>query len=508
MIFLYPYVLILSLLPLAFLWLKLVKKEDAFSKHFSTLMRQKLSLPNQGFSNRYKRLLFVLVLLLFIIALARPVQVLPTLDNEENKPALIIAVDVSKSMHAKDIYPSRLTLAMKKLTDFLVQPNHLQVGVILYAKEAYMLYPLTQESSLLSTLLQDANLSQKFAPNTNLFAALQAGESLLHSHASKQILLLSDGGAEVLRDKELNYLQSKHISLSSLLLSSKRNTSIQRLCEKSGGISVPYTWSSEDITVLLGHIQNHVTKAETFHYKLSHHKELYPYPLWLAIFFLMLLFFPLKNSMLTLFFTILFLPQVTTPLHAGLFDFWYLYQAKIDTQDRAYSQAIKSYKKLTPTPKIYYNIATLHYLKKEYMLAIENYKKALSEEKLYNAKIYYNIATAYVHLHKLSHAKEYYTKSLLLYPLKQTKENLAQVAKALKSERKNLHKAFQKLHFKPIVQNTFAKEATFSNYAVKLEKLIPSEEERWFKRTENQKFQPYLERIPTTKRSLDANLSF
>ena len=508
MTFLYPYVLMLSLLPLAFLWLKFVTNEDAFSKHFSTQMRQKLSLPTQGLSSRYKRLLFVLVLLLFIVALARPVQVLPTLDNEENKPALIIAVDVSKSMHTKDIYPTRLTLAMKKLTDFLTQANHLQVGVILYAKEAYMLYPLTQESNLLSTLLQDANLSQNFAPNTNLFAALQAGESLLHSHASKQILLLSDGEAEVVRDKELNYLQSKHISLSSLLLSPKRNTSIQRLCEKSGGVSLSYTWSSEDITALLEHIQNHATKAETFHYKLSHHKELYPYPLWLAIFVLIVLFFPLKNTILLLFFTTLFVPQATTPLHAGVFDFWYLHQAKVDTQNGAYEQAIQSYKNLTPTPQVSYNIATLHYLKKEYMLAIESYKKALGKEKPYNAKVYYNIATAYVQLHKLSHAKEYYTKSLLLYPLLQTKENLAQVAKALKLERKNLHKAFQKLHFKPIVQNTFAKEATFSNYAVKLEKLIPSEEEQWFRRIEYQKFQPYLEHIPTTKRSLDANLSF
>jgi len=82
------------------------------------------------------------------------------------------------------------------------------------------------------------------------------------------------------------------------------------------------------------------------------------------------------------------------------------------------------------------------------------------------------------------------------------------VSKALKIERKNLHKAYQKLHFKAIAKSAFVKEATFSNYAVKLEKLIPTEEEAWFRRIENQKFQPYLERIPTTKRSLDANLSF
>ena len=508
MTFYYPYVLILCLFPLLFLWRSVTKKEDAFSTYFSQEMRQKLSLNATGFSSRYKRFLFMSILLLFIVALARPVKLLPTFDIEENKPALIIAIDVSKSMHKKDVYPTRLTLAMKKLTDFLKQPNHLQIGVILYAKEAYMLYPITKESTLLAQLLNDVNLSQHFAPNSNLFAALQASENLLQSHSSKQILLLGDGGEEVSRKAELDYLQRKHIALSALITSSKNNQTLKQLCNKSGGISLQHTWSSDDIHTLLEHIQNYPTKAELFHYTLNHYQELYIYPLGLALFFLILLFFPLRRISLLLFFSLLFVPNVTTTLHAGMLDFWYLHQAKVDTQKRAYDDAIQSYQKLTPTPKVYYNIATMYYLKKEYMSAITQYKKALGDEKFYNAKVYYNIATAYVQLHKLSHAKEYYTKSLLLYPLTQTQENLALVTEALKIERKNLHKSYQKLHFKAIAKSDFVKESVFSNYAVKLEKLIPSEEEQWFKKIENQKFQPYLEQLPTTKRSLDANLSF
>jgi Ca-activated chloride channel family protein len=485
-----------------------VKKDDAFSTYFSQEMRQKLSLNVTGFFPRYKHFLFMATLLLFIVALARPVKLLPTFDTEENKPALIIVVDVSKSMHKKDVYPTRLTLAMKKLTDFLKQPNSLQIGVILYAKEAYLLYPITQESTLLAQLLNDVNLSQDFAPNSNLFAALQASENLLQSHSTKQILLLGDGGAEVSRKAELDYLKRKHIALSALVTSSKNNQTLNKLCKKSGGISLQHTWSSDDIHALLKHIQHYPTTAEVFHYTLKHYQELYIYPLGLALFFLILLFFPLRRISLLLFFSLLFVPNVTTTLHAGLLDFWYLHQAKGYTQENAYDDAIKSYQKLTPSPKVYYNLATVYYFKKEYMLAISQYKKALSKEKVYNAKIYYNIATAYAQLHKLSHAKEYYTKSLLLYPLETTKENLALVTDALKIERKNLHKAYQKLHFKAIAKSDFVKESVFSNYAVKLEKLIPSEEEQWFRTIENQKFQPYLERLPTTKRSLDANLSF
>ena len=508
MTFYYPYVLILCLFPLLFLWRSVVKKADTFSSHFSQEMHQKLSLNATGFSPLYKHFLFIIALLLFIVALARPVKFLPTFDTQENKPALIVAVDVSKSMQEKDVYPTRLTLAMKKLTDFLKQPNPLQIGVILYAKEAYMLYPMTKESTLLAQLFNDINLSQHFAPNSNLFAALQGSENLLQAHSSKQILLLSDGGAEVSREDELAYLKRKHIALSALVTSSKSNQTLNKLCEKSGGISLHYTLSKDDINTLLEHIQNYPTEEETFHYTLSHYKELYIYPLGLALLLMILLFFPLKRISFPLLFTLLFLPSITTTLHAGILDFWYLHQAKVHTQQKAYNDAIQSYQKLTPSPKVHYNIATIYYLKKEYLLAIAHYKKALLKENIYNAKVYYNIATAYVQLHKLSHAKEYYTKSLLLYPLTQTKENLAWVAKALKIERKNLHKAYQKLHFKAVAKNDFVKESVFSNYAVKLEKLIPSEEEQWFRKIENQKFQPYLERLPTTKRSLDANLSF
>jgi len=508
MTFYYPYLLLLTIIPVIFLWIDFSHKNDAFSKYFSKEMQHKLSLNASKFSTRYKRFVFIAILILFIVALARPAKLLPTLENKENQPALIIALDVSKSMHEKDIYPTRLTLAMKKLKDLLSQATMLQIGVILYAKEAYMLYPITKESSLLAELLNDVNLSTKFAPNSNLFAALEASESLLRDHNSKQILLLSDGGAEVSRDEELEYLKKKHITLYALTTTTTSHASIDKLCQNSGGISTHYTLSTYDIDALLSHIKSHPDKAETFHYDFRHYQELYVYPLWLAICLLILLFLPLRRVTFLLVFTVLFMPHASTPLHAGILDFWHLHKAKAYAEEKAYTDAITNYNKLTPTPQIYYNIATMHYRNKAYLLAIATYKKALGKEKSYNAKIYYNIATAYVQLHKLAHAKEYYLKSFALYPLKETKENLLQVTQALKAERKNLHKAYQKLHFKAIAKNSFTKEAIFSNYAVKLEKLIPSEEEQWFKRIAKQKFQPYLEHIPTSKRSLDANLSF
>jgi len=292
-----------------------------------------------------------------------------------------------------------------------------------------------------------------------------------------------------------------------LSFGTETNHALQALCQKSGGIYQPYTWSAKDIDILNQHIHNYPTKAETFQYDITHFKELYSYPLWAGVLVLISLFFPLQVKPLFLL-PILYFTTLHTPLEAGLFDFWNLHQAQKYSKTHAYKKALIHYKILSPTPQINYNIASIFYMQGEYMQAIEYYKKSLDKESSYNAKVYHNIATAYTRMHKLSHAKEYYMKALSTYPLKQTKENLAWVKKALKMQKKNLHKAYVKLHFKAVANNTFAKDATFSNYAVRVQKLLPSQEQKWFNKISKQSSHLYLEKILTTKRSVDANLSY
>ena len=154
--------------------------------------------------------------------------------------------------------------------------------------------------------------------------------------------------------------------------------------------------------------------------------------------------------------------------------------------------------------------ATALYNAKVYIEAVDYYKKSLRKEDMhFNAKVYHNIATAYVRKHKLDLAKKYYQKSLTLYPLKEAKENLSLVKQQLKIERKNLHKAYQKLHFKSVAkQNSYAKANVFNSYAIKLHKLLPTQEEQWFAKILKHHTPNYLQKIPTTKRSKDANKSW
>jgi len=507
MFFYTPHALWLLLLPLLLLFLN-HKKSNLIEKHFSKVMLQKLQLQSTLFSPRKKHIIFALILVLFIVALARPVSKRPTLHLPMNKPAVILALDVSRSMHLTDVYPSRLSLAREKLEAFVAKASSFDMGILLYAQDAYMLYPLTHENSTLSYLLKDANLSHTFAANTNLFTALEGGAGLLKIHHNPHIVLLTDDNATLTRTKELAYLQTKSIKLSTLSLSQKTPSSLQTLCEKTGGTYQPYTWSQEDITTLIQHIASAPLTSQTKAYDVTNLKEYFMYPLALALLLLTLLFLPLKKPASSALVLLLLSVLKPLPTQASVLDFWYLHQAKNATQSQDYPKAIALYKKADLTPQGYYNLASALYKASQFIEAVTYYKKALGKDKTFNAKIYYNIATAYAHKNKLVHAKENYEKSLALHPYAVTRDNLKTVQQLLKVQRKNLHKAYQKLHFKPIAPSDFAKAAVFSDYSIKLQTLLPSQEQQWFNKILKHKNPVYLQKLHTTKRSKDASLPY
>jgi len=351
MFFYTPSALWLLLLPLLLLFLN-HKKSNLLEKHFSKTMLHKLQLQSALFSPRKKHMLFTLILALFIVALARPVSKQPTLHLPVNKPAVILALDVSKSMHLTDVYPSRLALAREKLEAFVAKASGFDMGILLYAQDAYMLYPLTHENSTLSYLLKDANLSHTFTPNTNLFTALEGGAGLLKTHNNPHIVLLTDDNATLARSKELAYLQAKGIKLSVLSLT-KETSSLQTLCQKTGGGYQPYTWSQEDITSLIQHIASAPLTSQTKAYDITNLQEYFMYPLALALLLLALLFLPLRKPASSVLVLLLLSVLKPLPTHASVLDFWYLHQAKNAAQSQDYSKAIELYKKADLTPKGY-----------------------------------------------------------------------------------------------------------------------------------------------------------
>ncbi len=132
---------------------------------------------------------------LVIIALAGPTWQRVPSPVFRNESALVIALDLSRSMDAEDIKPSRLIRARYKIADILKKRKDGQTALVVYSGDAFTVTPLTDDTetidSQLSALTTDIMPSE--GSNTE-FALEKAVELLKQAGMQKgQILLITDG---------------------------------------------------------------------------------------------------------------------------------------------------------------------------------------------------------------------------------------------------------------------------------------------------------------------------
>lgn len=132
-----------------------------------------------------------------------PLQASPGLDAQAMRRHVIsvyVLLDVSASMAATDIAPTRLTRAKLELDDWLARLSGERVGLIVYAGSAGLLLPPTDDIALLKRALELADPSLIEERGTRLDAALELAARQLQGAAtrSKAILLVSDGDADSL----------------------------------------------------------------------------------------------------------------------------------------------------------------------------------------------------------------------------------------------------------------------------------------------------------------------
>lgn len=134
--------------------------------------------------------------ILFACALAGPRLPLDILDDKHqtrHDMDLMIVLDVSASMAATDVAPTRLARAKLKLQDLLTRLHGERVGLIVYAGEAGILLPLTHDVAAFEQSLGMADGSLFAARGSHLAAALDlARRNLNHPQRSRAILLMSD----------------------------------------------------------------------------------------------------------------------------------------------------------------------------------------------------------------------------------------------------------------------------------------------------------------------------
>lgn len=165
----------------------------------------------ESYLSRFKPLLFVFRLIaisLFIIALARPqiVQISSTVKSEKGVDILMV-VDTSLSMLAKDLKPDRLEALKEVAENFSLHRPTDRIGLVAYSGEAIAKVPLTTDHRVLVNeirSLQTGELEQGTAIGIGLATAIN---HLKDSKAtSKIVILITDGVESIDYTNDLLYI--------------------------------------------------------------------------------------------------------------------------------------------------------------------------------------------------------------------------------------------------------------------------------------------------------------
>ena len=194
--FLHPWLLLLLIaVPLIWWWLKTgYKKKEAYIP-FPSLEGLRDLKPNwKVFLYKAIPYLKLLVLTLFILALARPRLTLKQQSVNAEGIDIMLAMDVSTSMLSKDFEPNRLEASKKVAKDFIANRPYDRIGLVIFSGEAFTFSPITTDHSILEDFIdqiQAGILKDGTAIGNGLAAAVNR---LKDSKAkSKIIILLTDG---------------------------------------------------------------------------------------------------------------------------------------------------------------------------------------------------------------------------------------------------------------------------------------------------------------------------
>lgn len=132
------------------------------------------------------------------LALAGPRWDFREIDTFTRDQSLVILLDLSESMNAKDISPSRLGRAKQKIEDLLNASRGVKMGLIAFAADPHMIVPLTDDKETLRHLLPSLETDLVYIQGSKLAPALEMAATMLENEpgSNKAIVIVSDGGFE------------------------------------------------------------------------------------------------------------------------------------------------------------------------------------------------------------------------------------------------------------------------------------------------------------------------
>ena len=354
---------------------------------------------------------YILTFVLIVIALTRPVIQQEPIETEELLSDVILGVDLSYSMQARDIAPSRLEHAKAMLKEIVEGEHKSRFGVLAFTTNAIVLSPLTSDSKLLLHLFSGLDESLVMTRGSSIMPALRLAAKM--SHAKKiTLVLLTDGADERNYSSEAAFAKEHNIVVNTLMIATKaggtlrlengelledelgdivisrENSAISALSESTGGV---YTTELSEILAAIDAQRDDLQKSEV---TLVQNRELFYFFVFGALVTFLIATTRLKRSVLA------FLLLFGVSLDADLLD------SIRDKNFLAFERGVELYRL------------------GEYEKALGAFGEVKSQNAEVKSLLFYNMANSLIRLKEFAKAREALKKSLILSYSKEAAENL------------------------------------------------------------------------------------
>lgn len=451
---------LLALIPLVIILWLVARSRPNMSSWSNVIDSNLLPYLLQGKESKVSKLpkwLLAVGGLLVVIALADPVwEKIPRPVFQTNS-ARVIVLDLSSSMMINDLKPSRLARARFKIEDILSRDEEGQIGMVVFAGDAFTASPLTRDVDTIRNLLQVFTPRIMPSQGSRVDYGLQKALELLKQAnvQNGQVLLIADGVSNpAAAGKAAKALKDAGHTVSVLAVGTEKGgllrlrtkrirvkldvSNLQKVSKTGGGGYHIITSNNTDLNTVLKRVVNNKQKqTQTNDFKSDDWKSTGPY--------LLLLLLPLaalafrKGWLLNVFITLGLLGMLSQPssIHAeeaksfttSLNSQWQkLWLNNEQRADNAFKQ--KQFDQATQLSDTPLRKGSAAYKNNDYKSALDSFQKAQGADARYNE------GNALAKLKKYKEAIEAYNKTLKINPnMKDAKANKKALEDFLKKQK-------------------------------------------------------------------------
>ncbi|RUM66495.1 MAG: hypothetical protein DSZ05_04185, partial [Sulfurospirillum sp.] len=339
------------------------------------------------YTRNRKPIQLYLALALMIVALSRPVMTRTLHEEKAEGVEAVVALDLSYSMQAADIKPSRLVAAKETVRKLFSENRKNRYALYGFTTNALILSPATQDYALLKAALDSIEEGDILTHGTSLSHLLQ--KLAQKSVPVENVVILTDGGEEQDADRLIEIAKDSGMRLivvgmasdkgtllrdrygkvlkdtDNALVISRLNPILKKVALQSGGAFLRFEDPDTTAQKIAARLDA-VADKSLFSHKERQYRDLFWIPLLAAAGLFLFYFVQIPKKWLLL------IPFVTQTSDAAMLDWFYLHEAKSAYHQGDYKAAAEALNHVSSrTLQLAYDKALTAY-------KMRRFKKALS----------------------------------------------------------------------------------------------------------------------------------